>query len=87
MKNSLHKMFWRTLLVLACTLFASNAWADDGFNIYVNSNSGNNHIYTWITVNNENVPDHAWPGETLSVLSPETIHKYGQYLEAIPNIF
>lgn len=74
-------MIGRTLLVLACTLFASNAWAN--VTIYVNSyDASASNIYYW----GDGMQGTNWPGVLINTLEPETIDGVLWYKKTFENV-
>ena len=67
MREKFKHWAWRTLLTLTCLLITTPAWAS--FNIYVNSTSGDYHIYMWGGGSTD-----SWPGNKLSSYNTQTIN-------------
>lgn len=73
MKRSFYQWLTRTVLALVCLLTTTSAWA--GFNIYVNSTSGDFYIYMW-----NGGTSNGWPGNKLNSYSTTTINNKTWYV-------
>ena len=73
MKRFIYQWLIRTVLALVCLLTTTSAWA--GFNIYVNSTSGDFYIYMW-----NGGTTNGWPGNKLNSYSTTTINNKTWYV-------
>lgn len=73
MKRFIYQWLLRTALALVCLLTTTSAWA--GFNIYVNSTSGDFYIYMW-----NGGTTNGWPGNKLNSYSTTTINNKTWYV-------